>query len=93
MTVGKDAGCEVPLPDDNYASRRHAQLTLGDHGLALMDLDSRNGTFVEIRDPHALRHGDRILIGTTVFEYQEGAVDDVASPSLDRPDTTSLTAS
>ena len=69
MTVGKDPDAEIPLTDDDFASHRHAQISSDGHGSVIEDQGSRNGTFVEIRGKYGLRDGDRVLIGTSLFEY------------------------
>ena len=62
MSIGRDTGCDLPLPADPSVSRLHAQLdrvgpnwTLVDDGL------SRNGTFLNgdrINGRRLLRDGD-----------------------------------
>ncbi len=45
LVVGTSPECGVVV-DDPHVSRRHCVLTLGDEGVVLRDLDSKNGTFV-----------------------------------------------
>lgn len=46
LTIGRDQTCDIVV-DDQTVSRRHAELELcDDGGYRLIDLDSRNGTFV-----------------------------------------------
>jgi serine/threonine protein kinase len=68
MTIGR-AGCDVEL-NDPEVSRRHAVLRRVDAGLALEDLDSTNGTFVNERRISGIVEiaaGDRIRFGNTVW--------------------------
>jgi predicted component of type VI protein secretion system len=68
MTIGRD-GCDVELNDPDV-SRRHAVVRQIDDGLAIEDLDSTNGTFVnEQRSAGIVRiaAGDRIRFGNTVW--------------------------
>jgi len=72
MTIGRGRQCEIPL-DDPSISRTHSRIFLApDGGRWLVDLGSRNGTFVDgFRvDRHQLRDGDRIQLGPAVqFRY------------------------
>ncbi len=64
---GPDAGCSI---DDSLVSRAHAQILVGPEGLRVSDLGSRHGTLVNgerITEARALRGGDVITIGSTVF--------------------------
>ena len=60
--------------EDQFASSRHARVEL-QSGLAVIeDLGSTNGTYLNgerLEGPHALRSGDQIAIGDTVFEYRD----------------------
>jgi FHA domain-containing protein len=74
LTLGRDAACDVALPDDDEVSRLHAELeqvgghwVLADHGL------SRNGTFLNGERLHgekALHDGDSLRVGATVLEFR-----------------------
>jgi pSer/pThr/pTyr-binding forkhead associated (FHA) protein len=78
-TIGR-AGCDVDLTDPDV-SRRHAVLRGVDSGLAVEDLGSTNGTFVnEIRIDGIVEisPGDRVRFGNTVWRL---AAVDAASGS------------
>jgi hypothetical protein len=65
FAVGRNASCQLSL-DDPLVSRRHALLTVGEDGVSIEDLQSRNGVIVNgqrINGRVALAAGDRILIG------------------------------
>lgn len=65
-------GHGLPMPGDAQASRRHASITpQGDH-LALQDLGSTNGTFVNGArvQTAALKHGDTLQIGGSTFRVE-----------------------
>src|SRR5262245_23817878 len=69
--VGRLARCEVPI-DDPLASRLHAVIRIDDQGASIEDLHSANGVYVnDLRVVRAavLRHGDRILVGTTELSF------------------------
>ncbi|MGB9898357.1 FHA domain-containing protein, partial [Thermanaerothrix sp.] len=44
LTIGRDARCEVVIPD-RQVSRYHARLVLVEENVILEDLGSKNGTF------------------------------------------------
>jgi pSer/pThr/pTyr-binding forkhead associated (FHA) protein len=72
MTIGRAAGCSIPL-DDNFASQLHARVFMVDHHPYVEDLDSTNGTLVNgqsISTQVPLNKGDRIAIGGAVLEVQ-----------------------
>jgi len=76
LTIGRDAGCNVAVNDDEV-SRLHAELervgshwVLADHGL------STNGTFLNGERVHgekALHNGDTIRVGATQLEFHAPA--------------------
>ncbi len=70
---------EGRLGGDLEISRRHARVSRGADGqLAIEDLGSANGTFVNdarIDAPRALVAGDRVRVGKTVLEVVAGASD------------------
>jgi hypothetical protein len=64
MMVGRDAECDVVIPD-RQVSRYHARLTHVDDGVLLEDLASKNGSFIggqRITEPALLQDGDLIQI-------------------------------
>jgi pSer/pThr/pTyr-binding forkhead associated (FHA) protein len=72
VTMGRAAGCTVTL-DDNYASQLHARVFRRDDALHVEDLGSTNGTYVngkKVTAPLAIKRGDRVKVGATVFEVQ-----------------------
>jgi pSer/pThr/pTyr-binding forkhead associated (FHA) protein len=71
LTVGRAAGCQVSLADDTYVSQLHARVFRKDGRYFVEDLGSTNGTFLnrkQVSAPIALRRGDRLQVGKTVFE-------------------------
>jgi DNA-binding winged helix-turn-helix (wHTH) protein len=69
-------GREPGLPgtvDDSSVSRRHARLSWDGASATLVDLDSKNGTFLRgtrIEGPVALEDGDEIRLGLVSFVYR-----------------------
>ncbi|AKU17586.1 FHA domain-containing protein [Luteipulveratus mongoliensis] len=73
LTIGRGRANSIVL-DDMLVSRQHVRITVDDEGLAIEDLGSRNGTFVNGRriERTHLREGDRIGIGASTFEVRDG---------------------
>jgi pSer/pThr/pTyr-binding forkhead associated (FHA) protein len=75
---------EGRLGGDLEISRRHARVSRGADGqLAIEDLGSANGTFVNderIDAPRALVAGDRVRVGKTVLEVVGGVPEATPSP-------------
>ena len=70
LTVGRAAGCRITV-DDSYASQLHARVYIDEGVVSLEDLGSTNGTYInreKVIGPRALYRGDRVQIGSTVFE-------------------------
>lgn len=71
-TIGRE-GCEIVLPDPEV-SRRHAIIRRLDSGVAIEDLSSLNGTWVNgvrITEVTELSAGDEIRLGNTVCAVHE----------------------
>ena len=71
LTIGRDADCDISMPDDQFMSGRHAKLEVRPDGAWLVDLNSTNGCLVNgrrIQGERQLRSGDRIQTGNTVLE-------------------------
>jgi pSer/pThr/pTyr-binding forkhead associated (FHA) protein len=74
---GEDCDLRVPLAS---VSRRHTRLSLQDDELAVEDLGSSNGTYVNNQrvTEEKLKAGDRLVIGPVVFTVQiDGVPEDV----------------
>ena len=70
LTIGRAAGCQVPL-DDSYASQLHARVFRRNGDLLVEDLGSTNGTFLnrkKVDSAVPIRKGDRLQVGKTVLE-------------------------
>lgn len=69
--LGRDPDCDYPL-DDLEASWHHARIEPTADGFEIVDLASRNGTFVNhvtIVETTPLRDGDLVGIGSHVFKF------------------------
>ena len=71
MTIGRGRGNGLDLRNDRKVSRSHAELRLSEGQWSVVDLKSRNGTFVNqrpiVRCP--LRNGDQIQIGDAMLGF------------------------
>ena len=66
FVIGRSGECQLSL-DDPLVSRRHATLNVSSDGVAVVDLESRNGVYVNgvrILSERNLSDGDRITIGS-----------------------------
>jgi len=72
MTVGRSSQCDIQV-FTHFVSREHAKLTVDRSRVAIEDLGSTNGLFVNsVRVArHELRHGDVVTIGETQFRFLE----------------------
>jgi hypothetical protein len=71
MIAGRNNESDIPL-DSKKCSRTHALIRLEGNVLTLIDLRSKNGTFVnqsqlEAHTPHYLRAGDKVRFGDQKF--------------------------
>ena len=88
LIIGRSLSCGVPLPADGKVSRRHARLAPKGEGCIVIDLGSRNGTFVngdKIEGEVGLEPGDRVQIGDTAFLFDppiRASIDDGAAAPL-----------
>ena len=71
MVLGRSRDCEIVVDDANV-SRRHAELRHGAGGWRIVDLGSTNGVKLNRRrvEEAKLKHGDRITLGVTDFDFE-----------------------
>ena len=71
VTIGRDEENDLPV-DDAKLSRHHCRICRTAEGIAVQDLDSSNGTFVNgaPTEHHVLAAGDTILIGVTSLSVE-----------------------
>ncbi|MDM0047927.1 FHA domain-containing protein [Variovorax sp. J22R115] len=74
MHIGAGRQNDIALGDDGFVSAEHARIDCTGTNLAIVDLGSRNGTYVNgavLRDgARTVRPGDEIRIGHSVFEVR-----------------------
>lgn len=74
-TLGQDKKNKIVLQDPTI-SMKHAVISVGDHELAIEDLDSSTGTYIEgerVRGRSVFRPGQRIQVGGYALKIQGGA--------------------
>jgi pSer/pThr/pTyr-binding forkhead associated (FHA) protein len=71
MVIGREPECDFPI-NEYVISRRHAKISKRWGGIAIRDLESKNGTFVNNRRvvEEYLHDGDRIALGTIVLMFR-----------------------
>jgi DNA-binding response OmpR family regulator len=68
IIIGRGADCHIVLPE-RAISRVHARIERRNQGYLLIDMGSKNGTFVngqEVTQPHVLQDGDEIQLAMSV---------------------------
>jgi len=75
-TIGRSGQADITLAD-GAASRIHAEVSRGPQGILLVDLESRNGTFVNEQKVHSigLGVGDVVAIGEALLEVRQTGAD------------------
>ncbi len=89
LVLGRDPGPGGYTLSDSRASRRHAELVFdaGAQSYRLVDLDSRNGTYLNGHRVQAavLQNGSVFRIGDSILVYSEATVPDGLSAPEHRP--------
>jgi FHA domain len=73
LTLGRAAGNDVPLDEDEFASARHARIEPRHDGIWVDDIGSTNGTFVNgirVTRPRRLAPGDVVRVGETDLRFE-----------------------
>ena len=73
LTVGRGRNNDVALPEDDYASSRHARFEPRRDGVYVEDIGSTNGTFVNgirVSRERRLVPGDVVRIGETDLRFE-----------------------
>ncbi len=83
ITLGRSSECDICIPSDEI-SRRHARLKVDPEGVAVEDLDSANGTFVNNQRVHEtarLKPGDELRLDTVRFLLMSPGMETHAAPA------------
>ncbi len=69
VEIGREGG-DMNFPNDPYISSRHLRVELSGSALKLIDLGSKNGTYLKISGEKALTHGDYLFIGKQLLRVE-----------------------
>jgi hypothetical protein len=73
LTIGRAVNNDVSMPDDEYASGRHARFEPRRDGVWVEDIGSTNGTFVNgirLTRERRLTPGDVVRVGETDLRFE-----------------------
>jgi hypothetical protein len=73
LTVGRGRNNDIAIPEDDYASSRHARFEPRRDGVYVEDIGSTNGTFVNgirLTRDRRLIPGDVVRVGETDLRYE-----------------------
>jgi hypothetical protein len=73
LTIGRAVNNDVSMPDDEYASGRHARFEPRRDGVWVEDIGSTNGTFVNgirLTRERKLTPGDVVRVGETDLRFE-----------------------
>ena len=73
LTIGRAVNNDVSMPDDEYASGRHARFEPRRDGIWVEDIGSTNGTFVNgirLTRERKLTPGDVVRVGETDLRFE-----------------------
>ena len=73
VLIGRSPECDIHLTD-TCASRRHCRVVPEEEGTVLVDLRSKNGTYVNDTKVtiQSLKDGDRVMVGRSIFKFLTG---------------------
>ena len=69
VDIGRLEG-DILLAEDYYMSPRHARLVFQGDKWFIRDLQSTNGVYRRIWEPHVLKDGDLLLLGLEVLQFE-----------------------
>lgn len=69
VEIGREGG-DMNFPNDPYISSRHLRVEMAGSALKLVDLGSKNGTYLKISGEKALTHGDYLFIGKQLLRVE-----------------------
>jgi MoxR-like ATPase len=70
--IGREPACDIVLPPESPASRKHAEVVSENGEWIVRDLGSRNGTMLNgaVLQCAPLNHDDEIVVGENVFVFE-----------------------
>lgn len=73
FTIGRSSKNDLAI-DQESVSRRHARISYNGRSYVLVDMRSKNGTYVndEAVAERTLKHGDQIKVGRSILKFMHG---------------------
>ena len=69
LTIGRE-GTDVLFANDRHLSQEHARVEWKEGKIVLTDLDSKNGTYLRLKDTESLQHGDYVFMGSELVRIE-----------------------
>lgn len=69
LQIGREGG-DLNFPNDLYMSASHCKIEESNGKLTLTDLNSRNGTYLRIKEERELAHGDYLFMGRKLLRVE-----------------------
>ncbi len=69
LQIGREGG-DLNFPNDLYMSASHCKIEEASGKFTLTDLNSRNGTYLRIKDERELAHGDYLFMGRKLLRVE-----------------------
>jgi pSer/pThr/pTyr-binding forkhead associated (FHA) protein len=69
VVIGRE-GSDMNFPSDPYLSGTHLKIEGEKAPFRLVDLGSKNGTYIKIADEHELVHGDYLFLGRQLLRVE-----------------------
>ena len=69
LHIGREDG-DMNFPNDPFISGTHLKVELTGDTLKLVDLDSKNGTYLKVSGEKELTHGDYIFLGKQLLRVE-----------------------
>jgi len=69
MTIGR-VDCDVSFPHDVYLTAEHCRIERKEYSYHLVDMKSRNGTFIRLKGPALLDEGELFLVGRQLLRVE-----------------------
>jgi diguanylate cyclase (GGDEF)-like protein len=74
FTIGRSSKSDLSI-DQESVSRRHARISFNGRSHVIVDMRSKNGTYVndELVAEKALKHGDQVKVGRSILKFMDGS--------------------